>query len=260
MAYTRIVKAACVAWPLSLTLVLGGCGCSGPASETEQAAEQEQQTEVTSQEAETTPEVAPQTVSEPAVADPGQGRLDTLVLVNADHALPEGWEERLDLVEVENPKGDTVRIDSIAYDAFLALQEDLAQRGIEIHLNSGYRSIAEQQAIWDEFMADYGEDYVREFVAVPGHSEHHTGIALDAYLVLDGVPQLTNDEIFAAQDTWDQIHAALADHGFILRYLDGREDVTGYTYEPWHFRYVGQDAAHEIAARGCTLEEYLGAV
>ena len=195
-----------------------------------------------------------------AAAEAAPERLDLLVLVNADHALPEGWEQNLDLVEVVNPKGDAVRLDRLAYDKFLELQRDLADMGVTIELNSGYRSIEEQQAIWDEFMADYGEEYVLEFVAVPGHSEHHTGIALDAYLVLDGVPQLTNEEIFAAQDTWDIIHSRLADHGFILRYLNGADEITGYSYEPWHFRYVGEDAAHEIAARGCTLEEYLGAV
>ena len=251
---------------LALALSACLCACTGPVvrkdgGPAEAPPLEETTTDATAAEVAGTTETTSVDSAAPAAETAtAPDRLDLLVLVNADHALPEGWEQNLDLVEVTNPKGDTVRLDRLAYDKFLELQQDLANLGVTIELNSGYRSIEEQQAIWDEFMADYGEEYVLEFVAVPGHSEHHTGIALDAYLVLDGVPQLTNEEIFAAQDTWDIIHSRLADHGFILRYLNGADEITGYSYEPWHFRYVGEDAAHEIAARGCTLEEYLGAV
>ncbi len=186
------------------------------------------------------------------------GRLNLLVLVNKTHKLPEGWEGKLDLVKVENSKGETVEIDTIAAEAFKELQQDLRRsEGITVELNSGYRSVSEQKRIWDEFLVEYGEDYVLEYVAKPGYSEHHTGLALDAYLVVDGAPVLTNDEIFSYQDTWDTIHSYLAKHGFILRYPYGMEDVTGYTYEPWHFRYVGKEAAKAIMSKDLTLEEYL---
>ncbi len=235
----------------ALTLALIGCG-GAPKEEAAAPQEPAGQTEATD---------ANQDEQQPDVTPAQTSRLDTLVLVNKEHALPDGWESKLDLVSVENSKGETVEIDRIAYDAFVALQQELErEEGITIELNSGYRSIAQQQAIVDEFTVEYGEDYVREFVAVPGHSEHHTGIALDAFLIEDGVPILTNEEIFAHQDTWDVIHAHLARHGFILRYLDGREDITGYTYEPWHYRYVGVEAAQEIMSKNITLEEYLGQV
>jgi D-alanyl-D-alanine carboxypeptidase len=247
-------------WATSVALVFSLGACGKQAETEEPAAEEAQATEVATTEdvvAEegTTSQTDQQTIEAPEE----QARLDTLVLVNPTHRLPDGWEDRLVLVDYTNPKGDDVRLDQIAYDAFGELQEDLLNNyGVEIYLNSGYRSIEEQQAIWDEFMVEYGEDYVLEFVAEPGYSEHHTGLALDAYLVLDGVPQLTNDEIFAAEDTWAIIHSRLADHGFILRYLPDREDTTGYTYEPWHFRYVGVEPAQEIMGRNITLEEYLG--
>lgn len=262
-AFRKVTGLALVgALGLACPLALSGCGCSGPASEEVQQEEQDAADISAPEGGSANGEASSgesQTIGNASFANQeGDGRLDLLVLVNRDHALPDGWEDKLDLVEVVNPKGDTVQLDRIAYDAFLELQEDLADQGVTIELNSGYRSIAQQQAIWDEFMEDYGEEYVLEFVAEPGHSEHHTGIALDAYLILDGVPQLTNEEIYAAQDTWDIIHAALPEHGFILRYLPDQEDITGYTYEPWHYRYVGEKAAREIYARGCTLEEYLG--
>ena len=81
------------------------------------------------------------------------------------------------------------------------------------------------------------------YVAVPGYSEHHTGLALDLYL--------------ESMDVWAKIHAKLPEFGFILRYPEGKEDITGYAYEPWHVRYVGMDTAEEITSRGITLEEYL---
>ena len=84
--------------------------------------------------------------------------------------------------------------------------------------------------------------------------------SLKAKETSESLPQLTNDEIYAAQDTWDVIHATMPKYGFILRYTPDGEDITGYTYEPWHLRYVGAEAAQEIMGSGITLEEYLGAV
>ena len=256
----------CVAASLMLAAPLALYGCGGAPAESNETQEQSQEQAAQTNDAKT---------DEKSASDNGSGatpdkettsktstddeRLDTLVLVNKKYALPDGWEKKLELKGDTNIKGDYIEVDKIAYDAFVDLQKDLEKNeGITIQLNSGYRSIAEQQRIWDEFMAEYGEDYVLEFVAEPGHSEHHTGLALDALLVEDGVPIVTNEEIFAHQDTWDVIHSYLAKHGFILRYLDGEEAITGYTYEPWHLRYVGEDAATEIAKKGITLEEYLG--
>lgn len=244
---------------LTVPLALGGCGLfSKPADDAEQEkTEQTEQTE--SKEDKDESEAGTSTSKKDSKKSEEDDRLDLLVLVNKENALPDGWEDKLELEGETNIKGEYVEVDKIAYDAFKELQEDLEKNeGITIELNSGYRSIERQQEIWDEFMVDYGEEYVLEYVAEPGHSEHHTGLALDALLVEDGEPIVTNEDIFARQDTWDVIHSYLAKHGFILRYLDGEEDITGYTYEPWHIRYVGVDAAQEIMKKGITLEEYLG--
>ena len=239
---------------LACSLVLAGCGGG------EKEAPKEQTQEAVTQDAGEGSAASDATDSSYGGEKKTSERLDKLVLVNKTHALPDGWENDLDLVKVQNSKGETVSIDRMAYEPFVEMQQYLESQGVTIELNSGYRSIAEQQRIVDEFTVEYGEDYVREFVAVPGYSEHHTGIAFDVFLTIDGYPILTNDEIFAAQDTWDIVHAALHKYGFILRYMDGKEDITGYTYEPWHYRYVGVDAATEIWEKGLTLEEYLGEV
>ncbi|MBR3374351.1 MAG: D-alanyl-D-alanine carboxypeptidase family protein, partial [Firmicutes bacterium] len=81
---------------------------------------------------------------------------------------------------------------------------------------------------------------------------------LDLYLNVDGVDMYENEEMIQYPEIWEQIHAKLADYGFILRYLEGKEAITGYGYEPWHIRYIDNvDVAKEIMEKGITLEEYL---
>ena len=184
-----------------------------------------------------------------------------LVLVNKEHSLPEGWEAELETVHVTNSVGQDVEVEAKAYEAYLALAAEMEAAGIHLELDSAYRSVAEQQDIWDRFMVKYGEEYTHKFVAVPGYSEHHTGLALDLYFRIDGKDVYYNEDMTKPEYewVWNAIHDKLAKHGFILRYLEGWEDMTGYGYEPWHIRYVGDpELAAGITALGITLEEYLG--
>lgn len=184
--------------------------------------------------------------------------LDYTVLVNKDNKLPENWEKSLHLVTVEDFEGgETHQIEKEAYEKFVELREALLNEGIQIELDSCYRSVEAQQDIWDRFTEEYGEEYVKKYVAVPGYSEHQTGLAIDICLVKDGVTIDENDDMIAEREIFAIIHSKLADYGFILRYPEGKEDITGYGYEPWHFRYVGyNELAHEIMDNGITLEEY----
>ena len=190
-----------------------------------------------------------------------QGRvaIDYLVLVNKTKALPDGWEDELDTVVVTNSLGAVVEVERRAFGAYEALKADLERTGIHVSLDSAKRGVGHQRQIMDEYTEEFGADYARKFVARPGYSEHHTGLALDLYLNIDGVDVYTIEEMVQYQEVWHSIHTRLAEHGFILRYLDGREHITGYAYEPWHIRYVDdRDVATEIVERGITLEEYLG--
>ena len=93
---------------------------------------------------------------------------------------------------------------------------------------------------------------------MPGYSEHHTGLALDLYLVIDGKDVYLNEDMVEYPEIWAKIHEKLGKYGFILRYLEGKEAITGYSYEPWHIRYVNDaKIASEIMEKGITLEEYL---
>jgi D-alanyl-D-alanine carboxypeptidase len=89
-----------------------------------------------------------------------------------------------------------------------------------------------------------------EIVAIPGTSEHQLGLALDI------IAEYDED----STATWVWLKENCARYGFILRYPAGKEEITGYSYEPWHFRYVGEEAAEEIMSRGITLEEYLAEI
>lgn len=192
-------------------------------------------------------------------ADTGASKIDYLALVNKEYPLPDGWEDALDIVKATNSLGDDIEVERAAYDAYLELKADLAKDGVFIDLDSARRSIAAQQDIVVRFTEKYGEDYVKRYVAVPGYSEHHTGLALDLYLNINGEDVYYNEDMVLYPEIWEKVHAKLADHGFILRYLEGKENITGYNYEPWHIRYVNDASiAREITEKGITLEEYLG--
>ena len=182
---------------------------------------------------------------------------DYLVLVNKTEKLPDDYESKVQLITVKNSFGKEFQIEKETYKHFVKLRKEMLKEGIQIELDSIYRSVARQEEIVEEFTEKYGTDYVKKYVAVPGFSEHHTGLAVDICLVVDGKIIDDNDEMIAQKEIFSKINQKLADNGFILRYLQGKEDITGYAYEPWHFRYVGVKAAKEIVSNNLTLEEYL---
>ena len=181
-----------------------------------------------------------------------------LTLVNKTHQLPQDWEECVQIDTVQNSLGETLQIEHKTYESFLKLRDALLLEDIQIELDSVYRTVEEQQELWDYFTEKYGEKYTKEYVAVPGYSEHHTGLAVDIFVIKDGEIIRENDDMIADKNDFAVIHNYLAEYGFILRYLEGKEEITGYSYEPWHLRFVNsKDIAEEITMKGLTLEEYL---
>lgn len=222
---------------LAAAFVFTGCGGSTPTAESK----------------------ATEAAASDATEAPVSG-IDYMALVNKTHPLPEAWEDKLETVHMTNSVGDDVEVEKKAYDAYLELKAALEKEDIYVDLDSARRSVADQQRIVDEFTEEYGADYAAKTVAKPGYSEHHTGLALDLYLIVDGKDVVENEDMIEYTDIWAKIHEKLADYGFILRYLDGAEHITGYGYEPWHIRYLDNaDIAKEITDKGITFEEYLGA-
>lgn len=187
--------------------------------------------------------------------------MNYLVLVNKLNPIPEDWTNEIKTEHFTNCIGEDVEVESKAYQAYLDLKKELSEQGIEVDLDSALRSFQVQQEIMETFTKEYGSEYAAKVVAVPGLSEHHTGLALDLFLIVDGKPTILNEEMVDYPEIWEQIHQKLSKYGFILRYPEGREHITGYTYEPWHIRYIDdKEKAAEIMAEGISLEEYLGAV
>ena len=164
-----------------------------------------------------------------------QGKYDEILVVNKHYPLSKDYNPG------ENPTAKA---------AFLKLIAQMQKEGYAVSNNySGFRSYGTQAQLYQSYVNREGQAAADRYSARPGYSEHQTGLAFDL-IGTDG--NLVEDES-AAQ--WLLDHAA--DYGFVVRYLKGKESVTGYMHEEWHLRYVGKEAK-EIAASGLTLEEYYG--
>lgn len=119
---------------------------------------------------------------------------------------------------------------------------------------SGFRSPDEQQKIWDDSLRENGPSYTRTYVALPDHSEHQTGMAIDLGLRREKIDFIC--PAFPYHGICQQFRLRAADYGFIQRYPAGKEDITGIGEEPWHFRYVGVPHAKIMTEGQMTLEEY----
>lgn len=140
-------------------------------------------------------------------------------------------------------------IDSTAQSAFNQMQADAAKEGINLYIISGFRSYDYQATLYNNYAASDGKEAADRYSARPGHSEHQTGLAFD----LNSLSQSFKD---TAEGRW--LAANCHKYGFIIRYPEGKEAITGYMYEPWHVRYLGTTVAQAVHSSGKTLEEYLG--
>lgn len=166
-----------------------------------------------------------------------------VVMVNRWNPVPDDYQ-----VELVSYAG--YKIAKEAYDPLVQMLAQVKSKGY-YKITSVYRSVSHQQSIWDNRYNNYrASGYSHQGaltqvglqVAVPGTSEHHLGLAVD----IDGVAAVHN---WLAEHSWE--------YGFIVRYPNGKTDITGITYEPWHFRYLGKELAKEIYESGLTMEEYM---
>lgn len=173
-----------------------------------------------------------------------------LILVNAEHPIQ----------HMERPvlapavPGSDILLDTRAAAMLSGLISRIGASG-EIVPVSGWRSEAEQREIWDGSMRDSGEEFTRKYVALPGCSEHQTGLAIDLALRADNIDFIRPE--FPYDGVCGRFRALAADYGFVERYQSGKEGVTGIAAEPWHFRYVGRPHARIMCEMGLCLEEYV---
>lgn len=180
-----------------------------------------------------------------------------LALVNESHPLDTSYEPA-QLTQIDSERS----VDSRIAESLQKMMDDGAEAGLSMYVTSAYRSYDRQREVFNTTMQDWIDqgytplnayEETKKSVAVPGTSEHATGLAVDIisteYEELDERQGDTDEQKWLMEHCWE--------YGFILRYPEDKADVTGIIYEPWHYRYVGEAAAKEITEKGITLEEYI---
>lgn len=179
-----------------------------------------------------------------------------LTLVNASHPLPEDFTVKTTAL----PSG--LGYDSRAYAALIEMLDACRADGLEPLVCSAYRTVARQTELFEnkinKYLADglsYDEAYASAstVVAIPGTSEHNLGLAVDICAL--SYQLLNKEQENTPEQKWLMAHCH--EYGFILRYPNNKTDITGIIYEPWHYRYVGKEAAAEIMSSGICFEEYM---
>ena len=201
-----------------------------------------------------------QSVSDVVVPDGGRIYSEKeLILINPWHLLPEDYEPELENVEYGH------KMDVCAAEHLRDMLADCREEGLSPLICSSFRERSKQERLFENDVREYmysgmTEEEAREEtarnVAVPGSSEHEAGLAVD--IVYAGRQIL--DEEQENNDTQQWLMEHCWEYGFILRYPYDKQEITGITYEPWHYRYVGVEAAEEIMSKGICLEEYLGVI
>lgn len=181
-----------------------------------------------------------------------------LLLVNPSHSIPEGYQPELEYVQGK------YQMDARAADDMKQMIADAKKDGINLWVLSSYRTQEYQEGLFNDNVRQLKAQGMTEQeaitetaanVAVPGTSEHQTGLAADI-MCAEWTGGITED--FAETEAYAWLKAHCAEYGFIERFPKGKSDITKIVYEPWHYRYVGVEHATAIMEQGITLEEYLG--
>jgi len=175
-----------------------------------------------------------------------------LILVNKYYYIDETFkpENLTPLKYNQYSYWDDAELTEDTYDAFIKMVDDAKQLGYSLIDTSAYRSYGYQSYLFNKYLDEKGEEWTLKSSAKPGHSEHHTGLATD--IVKVGVSMYDFGDTKEYKWLKDNAHK----YGFILRYPEDKEHLTGYMYEPWHYRYVGKDVAKYIYENDIVFEEY----
>ena len=183
------------------------------------------------------------------VGEPVDEPASLTALVNKYHPLPADYVPELELLPPGYTASQGARLRPEACAAFLQMADAAAEEGLRLYSASPYRSYAAQERVYQRYAAQQGAEAADTYSARAGFSEHQTGLALDI-----NVASLSARFEETAEYAWLSAHSW--EYGFILRFPQGKEDLTGYLFEPWHYRYVGPETARLCHEQGWTLEEF----
>ena len=136
------------------------------------------------------------------------------------------------------------------YQKYISMYNAAKKEDLYLIITSAYRDYNFQDQLWNQYAKSQGEEWADSVAARAGHSEHQTGLTLDIVTYNSNMNEFENTDEFK----WLQKHAH--EYGFIMRYPKDKEDITGYDYESWHYRYVGVETATKIHELGITYDEY----
>ena len=168
--------------------------------------------------------------------------IDGIVVVNKQYGLPQDYRAPEEL-------------EKDAIDAAKRMMKSAEEDGVVIKIRSGYRSYSIQSTLYNNYVRRDGKEAADKYSAVPGYSEHQTGLAFD-FTTSDTITSIGDWFTDTIQAKW--LYENAYKYGFIIRYPEGKEDITGYQYESWHYRYIGEEHSRHFAMNNLTLEEYLG--
>lgn len=172
------------------------------------------------------------------------------ILVNKYYSLPSKYapDDVVSMSSQYSYPGNSIRKE--VYEAFKEMSSAARSEKITLIVNSSYRDYNTQKEIYDDYADKNGKEYADKFAARPDFSEHQTGLALDIFTPGTGM------KTFGESDAFKWLLKNSYKYGFILRYPEGKENITGYAYESWHYRYLGKDLAKKVYESGLTFDEY----
>lgn len=173
------------------------------------------------------------------------------MLTNKFYQLEEDYEPD-DLKDISNvySYGENQKLRNDAYNAFIKMFNDAKKENITLIINSSYRNYQDQKETYEKYLTWYGEEETNKLAAKPGFSEHQTGLAVDIQTYG------SNKSNFEQTDAFKWLEENAYKYGFIIRYPKDKEYLTGYSYEAWHYRYVGVEIAQYIQDNNITFDEY----
>jgi LAS superfamily LD-carboxypeptidase LdcB len=172
-----------------------------------------------------------------------------LIIVNKYNKLSESYVPD-DLVIIDSKYGANLYLNSTAYEAYKKMWEDAYNEGLHLYIRSPYRSYSTQVNLYERYASSDGYKEADTYSARAGYSDHQTGLAFDV------TTPTTTLGTFEETNEFKWLQENAYKYGFILRFPEGKENITGYIYEPWHYRYVGIEAAKYIYEHDITFEEY----
>ncbi len=175
---------------------------------------------------------------------------DELILVNKYNQLPKDYApEDLTDISIQYCYGDN-EVSNEVYQKYISMYNAAKEEDLYLIITSAFRDYEFQDQLWNQYAKSQGEEWADSVAARAGHSEHQTGLTLDIVTYNSNMNDFENTDEFK----WLQKHAH--EYGFIMRYPKDKEDITGYDYESWHYRYVGVETATKIHELGITYDEY----